>query len=107
MRNNKIFQGIIFGTAMALTFFIMTLYSEKDIIIRISVGVGIGIVTGIAFPLLLEYYNDKLEKKNQILKQIKSPVSGADELAKFKKLLDDGVITKDEFDEKKKQILEN
>jgi hypothetical protein len=31
--------------------------------------------------------------------------SDADELAKFKKLLDDGVISQDEFDAKKKQIL--
>lgn len=32
-------------------------------------------------------------------------VSAADELAKFKKLLDDGVITQEEFDAKKKQLL--
>ena len=32
-------------------------------------------------------------------------VSDADELAKFKKLLDDGIITQEEFDAKKKQIL--
>jgi len=31
--------------------------------------------------------------------------SDADELVKFKKLLDDGVITQDEFDAKKKQLL--
>ena len=32
--------------------------------------------------------------------------SDADELAKFKKLLDDGVITQEEFDAKKKKILD-
>ena len=31
--------------------------------------------------------------------------SDADELAKFKKLLDDGIITQEEFDAKKKQLL--
>ena len=31
--------------------------------------------------------------------------SNADELAKFKKLLDDGIITQEEFDTKKKQLL--
>ena len=31
--------------------------------------------------------------------------SSADEIAKFKKLLDDGVITQEEFDAKKKQLL--
>jgi uncharacterized membrane protein YsdA (DUF1294 family) len=34
-----------------------------------------------------------------------APASQADELAKFKKLLDDGVLTQDEFDRKKAQIL--
>lgn len=33
------------------------------------------------------------------------PISSADEIAKFKKLLDDGVITQEEFDAKKKQLL--
>ncbi|WP_080488158.1 SHOCT domain-containing protein [Oenococcus oeni] len=32
-------------------------------------------------------------------------VSGADEISKFKALLDEGTITKEEFDAKKKQIL--
>jgi hypothetical protein len=34
-----------------------------------------------------------------------APVSQADELAKFKKLLDDGVLTQEEFDKKKARIL--
>ncbi|WP_376701054.1 SHOCT domain-containing protein [Listeria grandensis] len=36
-----------------------------------------------------------------------SPVtSPADELRKFKDLLDDGIITQEEFSDKKKQLLE-
>jgi len=34
-----------------------------------------------------------------------APISQADELAKFKRLLDDGVLTQEEFDKKKSQIL--
>lgn len=37
---------------------------------------------------------------------IVTPLSGADELMKWKKLLDDGVITREEFDIQKKKILE-
>ena len=33
-------------------------------------------------------------------------ISVADEIFKFKKLLDDGVITQEEFDKKKKQLLD-
>jgi len=32
-------------------------------------------------------------------------ISNADEIKKFKQLLDDGIITKDEFDKKKKELL--
>lgn len=37
--------------------------------------------------------------------KIASATSNADELKKFKELLDLGVITQDEFDAKKKQLL--
>lgn len=37
---------------------------------------------------------------------IQAPLSNADELKKYKELLDLGVITQEEFDEKKKQLLE-
>ena len=36
---------------------------------------------------------------------VQNQTSVADEIAKFKKLLDDGIITQEEFDEKKKQLL--
>ena len=44
----------------------------------------------------------QLEQQKEIT--TKNP-SSADEIAKFKKLLDDGVITQEEFDAKKKQLL--
>ncbi len=33
------------------------------------------------------------------------PISAADEIKKFKALLDEGIITQEEFDAKKKQLL--
>lgn len=36
---------------------------------------------------------------------VKGPESGSDELKKYKELLDSGIITQEEFDAKKKQIL--
>lgn len=44
------------------------------------------------------------QKINQANEPIQS-ISSADEIAKFKKLLDDGTITQEEFDAKKKQLL--
>jgi len=43
-------------------------------------------------------------RRTTVVSQMATP-SGADETAKYKKLFDDGVITIDEFEQKKKQLL--
>lgn len=43
-------------------------------------------------------------KINQQSKPTTAPLSSADEIRKYKQLLDDGVITQEEFDAKKKQL---
>ncbi|GHU68511.1 hypothetical protein FACS189447_10950 [Spirochaetia bacterium] len=47
----------------------------------------------------------ELKEKRNSAPQIVNNISSADELAKFKKLLDDGILTQEEFDKKKAQIL--
>ena len=51
--------------------------------------------------------NNNLNNKNSNNKPMAPavPISSADEIAKFKRLLDDGVITQEEFEKKKKQLL--
>lgn len=49
--------------------------------------------------------NELKEKNKNVSPQTINAVSQADELAKFKKLFDDGVLTADEFEKKKAQIL--
>lgn len=53
------------------------------------------------FNVLYKAFNEFKEKGEENAPSI----STADEIAKFKKLLDDGVISQDEFDQKKKQLL--
>lgn len=57
---------------------------------------------------------EKAKELKQLIETIQSEVndskaeisvSGADELTKYKQLMDDGVITQEEFEAKKKQIL--
>ena len=43
--------------------------------------------------------------ENTNIENAASTVSSADELRKFKGLLDDGIISQEEFDAKKKQLL--
>lgn len=48
---------------------------------------------------------DSLKKPQHTDVNIVNTASGADEILKYKKLLDDGIITNEEFEEKKKQLL--
>ena len=54
--------------------------------------------------LLIERQNKSTSKITTTIKQ-EIPQSNADELKKYKDLLDSGVITQEEFDAKKKQLL--
>ncbi|MCT3599263.1 DUF4428 domain-containing protein [Levilactobacillus brevis] len=53
----------------------------------------------------IQQIKDLVEPKIGLNTQPSQSVSPADELRKFKSLLDDGIITQEEFDTKKKQIL--
>ena len=53
--------------------------------------------------LLLERQNQQKAKETVVKQEI--PQSNADELKKYKDLLDSGIITQEEFDAKKKQLL--
>lgn len=50
-----------------------------------------------------EYIETFLAKKNN--SQVAATISGADEILKYKELLDQGIITDEEFQAKKKQVL--
>lgn len=55
---------------------------------------------------IYEYVNKQLAiYKQQAPLQSTAGVSSADEILKFKKLLDAGIITQEEFDQKKKELL--
>ena len=54
------------------------------------------------FSILYKAFNEYKEKGET---SDSASNSSADEIAKFKKLLDDGTITQEEFDAKKKQLL--
>ena len=47
-----------------------------------------------------DFIISKISKNN-----INNNISNAEEIAKYKKLLDDGIITQEEFETKKKQLL--
>ena len=69
------------------------------------------LITSIAPAIILflvgRYFSKKppKEKKPSVIVEQKMPVSNADELKKYKELLEKEVITQEEFEAKKKQLL--
>ncbi len=51
------------------------------------------------------YIQDKVKSTNTIVVEQNASTSNADELRKFKQLLDEGIITDEEFQKKKKELL--
>lgn len=91
-------------SAVALTFFLF---------FGVSVSTSSGRITFFLIPernkvhkaisdLIIER---QIKPKETVIKQ-EAPQSNADELKKYKDLLDNGVITPEEFEAKKKQLLE-
>ena len=81
----------------------------RGFILAIVIGTIAAVIYGVIFFIKCQkdkkngnyWYTDMVNSVNE--KQ--APKSDADELAKFKRLLDEGVITQAEFDKKKAQIL--
>lgn len=55
------------------------------------------------YNLLLEYFENYIENKNTPISS--NTISPADELMKYAQLYKDGLLTKEEFEEKKKELL--
>ena len=74
-------------------------HSENSIFFRITV------FNTKAINEEAEDFKNSIEEMINKVGDNTNPISSADELTKFKKLLDEGVITKEEFEKKKKQLL--
>ncbi len=74
-------------------------------------GSGSGYVSENRFAFGKKQLTEMLEVRKLVEEKVKNNKAGvptsstADELQKFKKLLDDGIITQEEFDAKKNQLL--
>ena len=67
---------------------------------------GITAVTKQTLVPFVEAVNKSREELNHLRAKSASPqLSTADEILKFKKLLDQGILTQEEFDKKKKELL--
>ena len=74
--------------------------------LSIAEGTVVHVITDVGAPRAQQAITTINQAQAMVsMPAVAAPASQADELAKFKKLLDDGVLTQDEFDKKKAQIL--
>ena len=55
--------------------------------------------------IVFAYQKMALSKNNNVANNTVNNISSADEIRKYKKLLDDDIISQDEFNAKKKELL--
>lgn len=121
--------GIIFGGAGAVVGAVMAKDKEKKYCDKLDVLISVGNNKKIVIPLIKErtetssdaYYlaslhlgqivtkldsickvNDEITSSKKTTESTSTP---ANEIRQFKKLMDEGIITKEEFDKKKKELL--
>lgn len=112
--------GLVLFVLGALFYFIPTIVNwhteYKGIVLLLNIFIAwtiLGWALLIIVPMLMEkgkterndMQNKQLEKLDAISKNTGNLGCEADDILKFKKLYDDGIITKEEYEAKKKQIL--
>ena len=82
-------------------------YSDGEMFLHTLIGLAIGTVAGFLINLILMYLAELGEntRKNANANLRIASQSDADEIAKYHQLYENGVITAEEFEEKKKQLL--
>lgn len=86
--SSTLFKGVSITAASRKTSFLLIENSEK--------------MRSLLYQLLTDKQNRTMKEN---ISNVASPTSNADELKKYKELLDSGVISQEEFDSKKKQLL--
>ena len=107
--DKRIFGRVVFGRTIDLPLDSISAIATTSITKGVSVSTSSGRITFFFLPKRKDISN---EIRNLLIKRQDNPaatvhqeISSADELKKFKELLDSGVITQEEFDAKKKQLL--
>ena len=113
---NNVKGKTLFGKEVVLPMYMISAYSTRKFLSTVTVATASGMTK---FALLGNYVeigkvlSQKINERQQntettqktVVVPTAAPTSTADELKKFKDLLDAGIITQEEFDEKKKQLL--
>lgn len=110
---NNVKGKTLFGKEVVLPLYMISAYSTRKFLSTVTISTASGITK---FPLIANYIeignvlsqkiNDRQNKTANSVRDDQPNRDSLDQLMKLKSLLDAGVITQEEFDEKKKQLLE-
>lgn len=107
--DKRVYGKDIFGSRVDLPFDMISAVGTNHLLHAISVATASGKIRFLFIRNVEELHtciNDKLIERQNGGSRKNEVASSAEELKMFKDLLDSGVITQEEFDAKKKQILE-
>lgn len=113
--NKRVYGKALFGKRVDLPIDSISAVSFSTFFNRIIVSTSSGVISFVRISnnkeihkvisdLLIERQNNQDSLHTTTIKQ-EVPQSNADEIKKYKELFDSGVITQEEFDAKKKQLL--
>ena len=110
--DKRVYGKVIFGKRVDLPVDSVSATGTIAMLKGVSVSTSSGRISFLAiknaeeiFKIVNSLLVERQYKKNEVAAPVVATTDEADQLQKFKKLLDDGVITQEEFDAKKKQIL--
>ena len=111
--NKRIYGTIVLGRRVDLPVDSVSAVSTVGLLKGVSIASSSGRISFLFIKNADEIYEEinnlLIERQSNVMKPVETkvdiPLSNADELKKFKDLLDSGVITQEEFDAKKKQLL--
>ena len=111
--NKRVYGRVIFGKRVDIPNDSISAVSTISIIKGVAVASSSGRISFLLIKNANEIYDEinriLIERQNETAKPIEAKQealqSNADELKKYKELLDGGIITQEEFDAKKKQLL--
>lgn len=106
---NRTKYSAVFGAPLLLVMLISLFFDREDEYVYDTYYIlwifAIALAVFLVLSILSTEYGPRQLQTVKIIQPISGKKSSADEIMKFKELLDSGVITQEEFDAKKKEIL--
>ena len=107
--DKRIFGKVAWGKRVDLPVDSISATASIGLLKGVSISTSSGRISFLLIKNVEDIYkiiNDLIiERQNRKSEHMESKFSAADELKKYKELLDSGIITQEEFDAKKKQLL--